>query len=260
MYHFLTAIVAFFFLLSSARAEEAITIVADHWCPYNCDPLSDKPGYMIEIAQKAFRRHGITVEYQTMPWTRAIEETRLFKHTAIVGASQNDAPDFVFPKIPQGWMENVFYVIKGSKWRYSGEPSLEHISFGAVADYAYGNPIDAYIEKHKDDLKRVQLVAGDNALDLNIKKLMAGRIDALIEDEHVMNYYLSQRSAAIREKLMEAGSLPPSRQSSLYIAFSPEAPEAKKYADILTKELEKMRKSGELKKILDRYSVSDWQK
>jgi polar amino acid transport system substrate-binding protein len=256
----LFALLSFLTWLPAAQAAETVTIVADSWCPYNCDPASDRPGYMIEIAKKAFRRHGIKVKYSNMPWTRAIEETRMFKHTAIVGASHKDAEDFVFPKASQGWMENTFYVKKDNKWYYSGEPALAKISLGAVADYSYGNPLDDYIGKNKNDLQLVQLVSGDNALDTNIKKLLAGRIDALVEDEHVMTYYLAQRSEAIRAQLKTAGSLPITEQNNLYIAFSPQAPDAQKYADILTKETEKMRKSGELKKILDRYSISDWVK
>lgn len=260
MRYFLYALFLLLSWLPAAQAAETITIVADSWCPYNCDPASDRPGYMIEIAKKAFKRHGIKVEYSTMPWTRAIDETRMFKHTAIVGASKKDAPDFIFPKLSQGWMENTFYVKKDNKWYYSGESALAKISLGAVADYSYGNPLDDYIAKNKNDLKLVQLVSGDNALDTNIKKLLAGRIDALVEDEHVMTYYLAQRSEAIRKQMKTAGSLPINEQNNLYVAFSPHEPDAEKYAGILAKETEKMRKNGELKKILDRYGVSDWQK
>jgi len=39
------------FLISPAIAD-TITIRADVWCPYNCEPDSEKPGYMIEIVQK----------------------------------------------------------------------------------------------------------------------------------------------------------------------------------------------------------------
>jgi polar amino acid transport system substrate-binding protein len=46
----------------------------------------------------------------------------------------------------------------------------------------------------------------------------------------------------------------------LFIAFSPKEPKAKIYANILAKETKEMRKSGELKKILATYNLTDWQK
>lgn len=239
-------------------AQETITIVADNWCPYNCAPNAAKPGFMVEIAKKAFEKHGITVEYSNMPWSRAIEETRKGKFTAIVGASRTDAEDFVFPSIPQGWMQNRFYVKKGNAWRYEGPQSLEKVSLGVIADYTYNDDIDAHIKKNAKNLKFVQVVSGDNALDTNVKKLSAGRITAIIEDAHVMHYYLSEHK--LRDQIDEAGVVQTAQQNDLYVAFSPTHPKAKHYAEILSAEMKALRASGELQKILDAYMVPDWNK
>lgn len=53
-------------VLQCARAE-TITIVADPWCPYNCEPGSDEPGFMVEIARRVFAEAGIEVRYETVP-------------------------------------------------------------------------------------------------------------------------------------------------------------------------------------------------
>jgi polar amino acid transport system substrate-binding protein len=245
-------------LLPAAAKAEVVTIVADQWCPYNCEPNSKHLGLMIEIAKQAFAKHNIEIKYSTMPWTRAIEETRQNKHTAIVGASKQDAPDFIFPKIPQGQMSNTFYVKKDTKWRYTGIKSLPQISLGVIADYSYSDELDEYIAKHNKMPKYVQSLSGDNALEANVKKLLAGRVGAIIEGKYVMSDYLSQHS--LIGKLEEAGTLPYTANDNLYIAFSPKEPKAKIYAEILAKETEIMRKNGELKKILAHYHVSDWQK
>ncbi|MEQ1790535.1 MAG: hypothetical protein ABL857_08835, partial [Rickettsiales bacterium] len=46
--------------LTNAHAAEqtTINIVADEWCPFNCDPESDKPGYVIELAKEIFKPYG----------------------------------------------------------------------------------------------------------------------------------------------------------------------------------------------------------
>lgn len=245
-------------LFSASARAETITIAADQWCPYNCEPNSEKPGLMIEIAQKAFAKHDITIEYHVMPWTRAIEQARAHKHTAIVGASKRDAPDFIYPSIPQGWTRNSFYTKADSTWKFTGVGSLSAISLGVIANYSYNEELDAYIEKHRNNRRFVQSISSDNGLEINIKKMLADRIGAIIEGDYVMAYTLAKNGWS--DKVKHVGSMPPSEADDLFIAFSPKEPKAKKYAQILSQEIKAMRASGELKKILDTYHINDWQK
>lgn len=237
---------------------ETIKVLADAWCPYTCDPKSDRPGLMIEIATQAFAKHGITVKYDLHPWERAIEVTRRGEYHAIVGAAKTDAPDFIYPRVPQGWVRNAFYVKKGSPWRFTGMDSLEKISLGATIGYSYTEEMDAYIARHKNNMRQVQELAGDDVLDTHMKKLLMGRLGAVIESEYVMRYYLQQKN--LMDKIDGAGSLPSDTSTeAIYLAFAPKHPDSKRYADILAKETEALRASGALKKILDAYNVPDWQ-
>lgn len=258
MRNLLYTIIAICISATAARAE-TVTIVGDTWCPYNCGPSSPHPGFMVDIAKQAFARHNIDVEYKTAPWSEAISDTRKGKYTAIIGAATKDAPDFIFPDIPQGWMRNVFYVKKGNSWRYSGMDSLKTIILGLIADYSYDEEMDDYIAKYRLAPERIQMMAGDNALGINLRKLLRGKIGAIIENQYVMQYYLSLNSMA--DKIEEAGHRPPSGQDYIFIAFSPkDKPLSHKYAAILTQETAKMRKNGELHAILDVYGMEDWEK
>jgi polar amino acid transport system substrate-binding protein len=243
---------------AAAVPQETITITADVWCPYNCDPTSEHPGFMIEMAQKAFAKHGINIQYIVQPWTRAIEETRQGKYTAIVGAAVRDAPDFVFPEKTEGKIQNVFYIKKGKKWRYTGIDSLKDVSLGVIADYSYNTALDEYVAAHKTDPKHIQVIAGDDALNINFKKLLAGRIDSYVEGEFVAQYYIAQHK--ISDQIEEAGRSPPSVDDQLYIAFGPENKKAKEYAAILSEEIKAMRADGELEKLLAVYNIRDWDK
>ncbi len=255
----LSAILAVALLIAPVAVRaETITIVADSWCPYNCEPDAERTGFMIEIAKRAFAKHNITVEYSIAPWSRAIEDTRQHKHTAIVGAARDDAPDFVFPAIEQGQMRNMFYVKKGNPWRFTGMDSLQKISLGVIAGYSYNDAIDAYLAAHKNDLKFVQMISGDHALDTNIKKLLLNRIGAFLDGEYVVQHRIAQQN--LTDQLEPAGVLPSSESDNLYIAFSPKEPKAKAYAAILTKETNAMRTSGELAEILSAYGIRDWKK
>lgn len=252
---FLIALWAVALLTINTAHAETITMVADMWCPYNCEPASDKPGFIIEVASRAFAKHNIHIEYKTLPWSRAIEETRAGNYNAIVAASRDDAPDFIFPDVPQSTMRNAFFVKSDSAWRFDGMASLSAISLGTIDDYSYSPELDRYIHINKNNMKKVQIISGDNALDANIKKLMAGRIGAFIEAEYVVQYRIN--GSELAGKIKEAGLLPATNQDTLFIAFSPANPQSERYAKILSEETDAMRKSGELKEIMTSYGIKN---
>ncbi len=236
---------------AAARAEETITIVADDWCPYNCDPASDKPGIIIEIAREAFARHGIAIDYKIVAWARALAGTRAGHFNAITGAAHTDAPDFVFPATAQSLSVMTFYTRPGSTWRYTGLDSLAAVSLGSISQYSYGKQVDDYIAAHKNDMAKIQLVSGNLALHSNVMKAIKGRIGATIESAAVMDHFLMTNGLSGR--MQPVGHVPSDSDERLYVAFSPKNPNSPRYAKILSDETASMRKSGEIKRILARY-------
>jgi polar amino acid transport system substrate-binding protein len=247
----------FILLLVSAYSTsggEVITLRADVWEPYNGEPDSAKPGYMIEVAKAIFTKAGLTVDYQCKGWTweRSIEEASKGRIDAIVGAAMDDAHDFIFPEETFINQQMTFFVKKGNTWRYKGINSIQNIKLGVISGYAYEDGIDAYIEKNIDK-GNIQAIKNANALELNIKKLDAGRIDATIEDASV--FTMKAASLGMNGKFEEAGVV--GAPDNITIAFSPAKESSKKYAEILSKGLKEMRASGELKKILEKYGLKE---
>ncbi len=242
------------FLLSSNLHADTIVMLADEWCPYNCEPGSERPGFVIEIAQEIFKDAGHTVSYRKMNWARSVQLVREDKFNAIVAAAKTDAPDFVFPGNEQGLLTYVFYTKKGSPWSYSGIPSLKDQTLGTIRDYTYSEDLDKYILANQDIPEKVQVVFGDEPLEMNIRKLLAGRISTFIDDSMVTNYTLSRLKQA--NLVREAGTL---NSKQVYIAFSPKDPKSKEYAAILSEGMDAMRKTGRLEKILESYGLKDWQ-
>lgn len=239
-----------------ARAE-TITLLADEWCPYNCEERGGKPGYMVEIARQVFEKAGHKVVYKTMNWTRSILEAREGRATGVIGASkEGEAAGFVFPDKPQGKGVTAILVKKGNPWRYDDSGSVEPLkalSLGVIQDYDYGD-WTPYLKSAKGDAKKVQAVSGDNALELNLKKLVAGRVDAVLEDRNVAEYALGDLKLADQVEI--AGVNP--KYDELFIAFSPKEPKAVEYARLLVEGVEDLRRSGELAAILKGYSLKDW--
>lgn len=239
---------------------DTITVKADAWCPFNCEPGSDDPGYMIEVARIIFQKAGHELVYGNMPWSRSIDHARKGKIDAIPGASKGEVPDFVFPEEEFGASMTYFFVRKGSAWRFKGVDSLAGIRIGVQDDYEYGGGVDEYIEKNRETLS-VQVVKSDDPVTLNIKKLLKGNIDAYPEDKLVFLY--NAKSMGILDQVEEAGMIPVESQEDLestkiYLAFSPANPKSARYAEILSAGIREMRASGELQQILGQYGLKDW--
>ncbi len=230
---------------------EIINIVSDEWCPYNCEPGSDRPGFGIEIAMEAYAPLGITVNYTTKDWDAAVEETRAGKYAAVISAYKEDAPGFIFPKNEFGVSGNAFFVRKGDSWKYTDLASLTGKKMGLIEGYSYGELLD---EHFKSDGQELFFAAGDKALDSLMEKLVKGEVDVICEDPFV--FHLRAKELYLSNKVSAAGQagipLP------LYVAFSPALPASQKLADGLSEGIDKLRENGRFKAILKKYGISDW--
>jgi polar amino acid transport system substrate-binding protein len=243
-------------LSHAENARKLISIVADEWCPYTCNPqTSNKQGYLIDIANAVFKPKGYIVDFQLLAWNRAIDESRKGRYSAIAGAYKGDAPDFIFPAHDLGRSTMAFFVRKENPWNYTGINSLGKVTLGLVTGYDYGSAeLSDYITRHQNDDK-VQLISGEYPLKNNLHKVYLARVDATIDDISVMTYTL--RSLGFTKSFRQAGIL--GRPNSLYIAFSPKMKDSAELANMLSQGIERLRQNGGLQKILSEYGIADWQ-
>lgn len=246
----------FIFLgLSGFAFADTITIRADYWYPYNGTPGAELPGYGIEIAEYIFSKAGHKIDYQNLNWSRTCKEVLKGTYDIAIGAGYGDLEGGIFPDEEIGIMLNTFFTLKDKNWQYAGVKSLENIKVGIIQDYSYDDDLDKYFSEVKDHNK-VQTVAGDNALRNNIKKLLASRIDALIEDKSV--FYAKAKEMNVLDKIKSAGSVKLKKSSYLFLGLSPKNPKSKEYAKLIDEGIREMRKNGKLKEILSKYGLSDW--
>ncbi|TAD87385.1 MAG: hypothetical protein EAZ99_17800 [Alphaproteobacteria bacterium] len=231
-----------------------ITLRADVWCPYNCEPSSRDPGYMVEIARSVFQPHGLTVSYQTLPWSRTLAEVRAGTIDGAIGASigSPETRGMVFGEEDLGLSQSVFAVTRGSP-RVASIADLATRTLVAIADYSYGDPFDDYIETHRRDSKRVSLLSGDDVTKRLIRLVLSSRADVLIEDVAVLRFEAAQVDGGDRLETSPAGE--PVR---IGIAFTNARPEGQRYAALLDAGVRQMRADGRLAAILARYGVPDW--
>ncbi|MCR8921843.1 transporter substrate-binding domain-containing protein [Dasania sp. GY-MA-18] len=227
---------------------EEISLVGEEYCPHNCQPNSNKPGYLVEIAQQIFTEAGYTVTYNNMPWSRALHGARYGEFDAVVSVGPAEAPGFIFTQAKMGYAKHNFYTLSDNHWQYTGDESLNQVRLGAIQDYSYGTFYYRYIVPHLAEPTRVQVIGGNGGLVRNLKKLAAGRIDVLVEDQFVMDYYRHHEKLGI--KLRFAGV---ADEEDLYIAFSPARPNSRRYAQVLNEGYERLVASGQLELIMAKY-------
>lgn len=255
----LIGIVVFACTILSAQAA-TISLRADLWCPYTCDPKSDRPGFMIEIAQEIFKMNGDTIDYQVMNWARAVAETKDGKFDAVVGANRGDVPGFVLPENSSGANINYFWALKKSQFEYKNIDSVKNKKIGVINGYSYGgDELDIPIKNHHHSFV---ILPGNDALTKIIKMIEAGRIDAFVENPYVLQNLLKTDLKQFQNTLKPV-SKNIVTDPELFIAFTPAKTKKEtsvKYAKILSDGLTKLRKSGRLKVILDKYEIKDWHK
>ena len=111
---------------------------------------------------------------------------------------------------------------------------------GLTQGYGYGNAIDMNDEINKVYSKSDEII---------LKKLIAKRVDFIVLYDRVTEYLIS--------KLNVQGAVKPvglSEATDLYIAFSRKHPDGKKYCDIFSRGLRKIKSNGTYQKIWDEWS------
>ena len=239
-------------LIPASGSSEVVTIVSDCWQPYICGPEAGKNGIAVDISMTVFKKAGYKLKFKEVPWKRAIVDTKKGKYNAIVCATKNDAPGFIYPEEPIAVQKTCFYTAQSSSWKYENIDSLTGMKLGVIGGYHYSKQLDTYIEKNLNT-EKVQATHSKNPLKSNVLMLKNQRISALIEDPAVMQYYIWQNKEA---GLREAGCV--SEKVKLYIPFSPENSKSEIYAKILSDGIRELIKTGEMKRIYESYGV-EWQ-
>jgi polar amino acid transport system substrate-binding protein len=238
----------------SVAAAETITLVADEWPPFNSEPNRQPEGYMVDIAREIFKAHGIDVVYQLVPWKRALEGTCNGDYNAVIGPTKNEAPCLVFPGEELARNRLSFWDKKGNPWRFKNRDAVKQITLGVIEGYDYRQWLNSYAQNNRNDQQKIQFVSGTNPLEMNLRKLMAGNIGAVVDNEASIRY--TAKEVGLLEHIEQVGN--DTETAYLFIAFSPVQPRSTTYARILSDGIVKLRKNGGLRKILAVYGLKDW--
>ena len=237
-HYFILALGCLAIIPGNAHAEEWIIHAEGEFPPYNFHKEGKFTGVDTEIIERVLSDLKVKPNYNLVPWKRVV---RSVDDNLTVFAFQFAPKPERFKKYnmvgPIRVGKTVFFQKKGSKINFNKLEDLKPYKIGTVLGYSYTPEYD------KADFLRKEAVKDNN---LNVKKLLGSRVDLIIGDLNTINH--------IAHKLGVSDKIEPLKrvlkEVPRYVAF-PKARKAE--ADRFSTALDKLKKAGEIDKILSRW-------
>lgn len=240
---------------SVCQAITTIKIRGDQWCPYNCDPASGAEGYQVDILRAIFEPE-YKIDYKMMSWSRAIIEAKQGKIDGLVGATDYDGAELLYPKESLGLSVSYFFSIKEKNLpSISKIADVDNKKIGIISDYRYGPLVDRLVaQKHPAFVK----FFGDSAQQKILRTMLGGRLDYILEDPQVISAVLA--SMKLKADTLKANGALDQAPLRSYVVFSKAKPSSKDLVKKFEEGVKQIRKSGKLLQILKKYNLEDWEK
>jgi polar amino acid transport system substrate-binding protein len=209
-------------------------------------------GFLIEIVSEAVSRAGYTPDIRIVPWKRALTMAKKGTADAVFNAGFNEKrnkylryPDTVLITEKVVALRRV-----GTDMHFSADfKGAEKYIGGVGRGFYYGKKVEQALKSNL--FKRIEEVPN---IDLNVKKLLLGRIDFFFADYYPALSFLNDNDLLGKvEAILDPKTGLPLvySMSDTYLAFSRKKdPEAFKK---VSSELKKMKKEGRHKKIMLKY-------
>lgn len=240
---FFILLLCYSIMLPVAQAAEQKIVVAaqGEWPPYIID-TKPASGLSVEIARAAFKSQNYQLVIEIKPWSRALKEAEYGRDIVLIAAWFSNKRDktLLFSK-PYLYNEISLISRKDNVFDWKTFEDLNGKTVGTIQNYAYDDEFMANPWTNK--------VLAENLM-VNIRKVLAGRIDMFIEEYRVAQWTM-KKNGINPNKFRKVS--PNVAFSGLYVASGKENPKAKEYIDAFNRGLKAIRISGELERIIHRY-------
>lgn len=156
-------------------------MVTEPWAPYVYQQDGKATGLDYEITAQVFKRLGIDVQWQFLPWRRCLmmlEQGQADGVLDIFESSERDS-SLLYPAEPLSEVEFVLFQAKARPHLFNRLEDLKGLKIGTSPGYLYGQ-----------DFRESPLFERESAptLEANLGKLQLGRIDLVITDRRAGRY------------------------------------------------------------------------
>jgi len=176
--------------LSATAHAETITVSTGEYAPFTGETLPNH-GVVNGLVSRVAEHAGVTVEFEYMPWKRALEMARNGQVNASSYWGERPDQSGLAMVGPFALDRNIlFYRTDTPVPEFDDITELESVVIGVTHGYSYTPVFWANVE---NGTLKTQTAKDDAS---NFRKLLGGRIDAFIVDEIVGNYLLAQEFTA----------------------------------------------------------------
>jgi polar amino acid transport system substrate-binding protein len=221
---------------------QTIHFVTVQWEPYYGPNLLNQ-GYITEITRAALKRVGYSMDIEFVPWKRALHDAKNGYYNGVLGLYYNEERS--------SWMtysdsissvELVFFVKEGNKIRWNSLEDLKPFRIGIERGFIYTEAFDNASFLQKEPVRNVEL---------NLKKLLEGRIDMVAASRNVFLHWIKTRHP---EKLERIEVVPnPLVENKIYNGFTINDPKHTDYVRDFNEGLRLIKQEGTYRQILEKH-------
>lgn len=199
----------------------------------------------LEIIRAAYDTQGYTIEFTNTPWARAEDGVKKGKFDILPNTWYTDAraKELLYSE-PFAENNLKFVTVKGDTFDYSGMDSLTGKKVGIVRSYGYGDDFT-----NADNFTKVEAVS----FIINVKKLVAGRVELTLEDEIVGTKFIMNEDPSLLDKIRFCPT--PFSTKKLYVTCGLANPRHKEIIEAFNKGLEEIKASGKYQTIMAKYGI-----
>ncbi|MBL8297967.1 MAG: transporter substrate-binding domain-containing protein [Rhodanobacteraceae bacterium] len=250
----LATILSLFACAASAAERLQVRLATLEWPPYVGAALKGQ-GYAAEVIRAACSRRNVDVQFDLMPWARALMLARHGDYAGVMPEYQNArreaefAFSASFPGGPVGLYkrrpDKIAYAVDPAQDLDAALRSISQYRIGIVRDYVNNTTFD-----HADYLQREE-AANDN---VNLRKLVHRRVDLVFIDRWVAEY-LQQHDAMLRGAELEMLQ-PPIEEPALHIAWSRHSATAAAARPLCDAGLAELLEDGTITRLRERHGLA----
>jgi polar amino acid transport system substrate-binding protein len=172
-------------LAPSANAStQVLRVVTEPWAPYVYLDGAAPAGVDYEMAAEVFKRLGIQVQWQFLPWKRCLMMIEQGQADAVLDIFHTPAREqwLTYANEALSQVEFVLYQANDRPVPASRLRTLQGLKVGVAPGFEYGPAFSASLAEKE----------AAPTLEANFGKLMLGRIDLVITDRRVGKFVLRQ--------------------------------------------------------------------
>ncbi|HEY0844688.1 MAG TPA: transporter substrate-binding domain-containing protein [Noviherbaspirillum sp.] len=195
-------------------APKTMRLASLEWVPYVGARL-EQSGWSSHVADLAAQQFGYRAVIEYFPWTRAMQlGTRDARYAGYFPAyyTEERAKTCYF-SAPIGSSTVGLVYLKSAPLQWASVEDLAALKIGVVAGFSNGPAFDAMVREG-----RMRADASPNDM-LNLRKLLARRVDAVVIDKLVLRYLLATDPALSREREQFSFHDKPLAELPLHICF-----------------------------------------